>query len=763
MTAFTPERVIADGREFLYDRRGWCALRRSRFRDRLVLAGFLFLIISAGVTPAEPSAEWPTTHASPEWQARTKLAQDLDVGESAPDWLVDSESYAFGYGPNDWDALAESKVAFITHCPVNREFFARCHALGVRCFPYVTFYQGFASMTYEDVNLKDHPDFIEIDTEGNLKRTGFWESEDAKNMYTTCPNVQAYQDAMVAWVKKIMELGADGVFVDNLSSRAECFGPKFGKHQHIYDDQNHAFAMLLERVREVVKQVQPEGAVLGNSANPPSLPKEFWKYLDAEMLESYICTWVSKDRWFDWNDHWNKAGKDLQPFVRAGKQIQALSYLGHTPYGVREDGFFCYASARLAGFVWNGGPLSSVDLADLYRIRLGKPLTDECEENGVHYRVFERGFVAVNPDKEKAAPITIGAPMPTARLFDIFGGGAEAWNKCPEKGFALDNVIVHGGQRSIGCVNETSSDYSGAMQSVSLGQTAPKPIVITGWSKAENVSGDSGGAGAAGLSDGNYALYADVLYTDGTNLFGQIAPFDVGTHDWQSRTVTIRPEKPIASLTLNVLFRYKTGKVWFDDISLREENGGELLKNGGFEEMGRRGQIIEAGKTGQLEIPKYAGRVYLFAPESKDDLSGGASAAGLAVTGPKLTVVTSPPLGEVRFRVDGFDYWTYSGSWTTEYVLGPNFGKFYITFTAPGKHTLEIADIVPADMKTARGYGSGERLGQFMDPSNPTQPSEGKKFKFRGWEGMGNTASIAVDIEQDITVTAEFDVEQPSK
>ena len=687
---------------------------------------------------------------SKEWQNRTRLAKQLDIGESAPDWLVDSESYAIGYNPNDWDALAQSKVAFITHCPVNREFFQRCHALGIRCFPYVTFYQGFASQTYEDINLKDHPEYIEVDAQGNLKRTGFWESEDAKNMYTTCPNVAEYQDAMVAWVKRIMELGADGVFVDNLSSRAPCFGPKFGKHKHLHadagSDANHAFAMLLKRVRELVKQYQPEGAVLGNSASPTHLPKEFWKHLDAEMLESYICTWVSKDRWFDWKTHWNKAGKDLQPYVKAGKQIQALSYLGHTPYGIREDAFFCYASARLAGFVWNGGqPLSNPETAALYRLRLGKPLTDERDENGVHYRVFERGLVAVNPDKGTNASITLAPPMPTRRLFDMFGGGASLWSSYPDGGYSPDFATKHGGTRSMACANKQAADASGATQGIELNQTKPTPVVLSGWSKAEKVSG---------AADGNYALYVDALYTDGTPLHGQIAPFSVGTHDWEFKSVTFRPQKPIKSLTLNVLFRYKTGAVWFDDVSLREEGGGELVRNGGFEEQSYQGQTLDLTAAGRLEIPKYSGRVYLFASDTKDDL---------AVSGPKLTVVTAPALGEVRFRVDGFDYWTHSGSWTTEYTLGANFGKFYITFDKPGRHVIEIVDAVPADMKTPKGYGTGERLGQFMDPSNPTKPSGGKKFKFREWEGAGKAARIEVDISKDTTLTAKFDVEEAKK
>ncbi|MGB9626001.1 MAG: putative glycoside hydrolase, partial [Phycisphaerae bacterium] len=363
----------------------------------LTLAG---LSLSAGPAGA---AEWPGR------AERNAAAAAIDAGESAPDWLVESETYAISEGPADWEALAASKVAFITHCPVNREYFARMHGLGIRAFPYVTFYQGYANRTYQGVNLKDHPEFIEIDAQGNFKRTSFWETEDAKNMYTTCPAVPEYQDAMVAWVERIMQLGADGVFVDNLGSRAPCFGAKLGRHKHVCDDANHAFALLLRRVREVVRRHKPDGAVLGNSAFPPELPREFWKYIDAEMLESYICTWVSKDRWFDWRSHWHEQGVRLQPFMKAGKQIQALSYLGHTPYGVREDAFFCYASARLAGFVWNGGrPLSDPDTAILYQIRLGPPLGPEQEQNGVYYRLFERGLVVVNPDKARPGALTLG-------------------------------------------------------------------------------------------------------------------------------------------------------------------------------------------------------------------------------------------------------------------------------------------------------------------------------------------------------------------
>ena len=472
---------------------------RLSFRGAVLAPALLALGL---VAPRVSAADWPSK------TERDAAAEALDLGESAPAWLVESETYAFSPNPDAWEALAASKVAFVTHCPANRDYFTRLHALGIRAFPYVTFYQGFATITYEGVNLKDHPEFIEIDAHGNLQRTGFWESEDAKNMYTTCPAVPGYQEAMVAWVRRIMELGADGLFVDNLSSRRQCFGPKFGKHKHIADDPNQAFAMLLKRVRDVVKEYKPDGALLGNSADPPSLPHAFWKSLDAEMLESYICTWASKERWFDWNGHWHQRGVALQPFIKAGKQIQALSYLGHTTNGVREDAFFCYASARLAGFVWNGGrPLSDPDTAILYQIRLGPPQGPELQEKDVYFRLFERGLVAVNPNKQQPCTFTLPASAPSV-LYDLFPAGAD-----------------------------------------------------------------------------------------------------------KSAT-------------------------------------------------GRR---LELGPSRELTIPAYSGRVYLYAAGMGD---------ALAKPGPTLTVITEPALGAVRFRVDGFDYWTHSGRWTTEYVQGPQFGRF---------------------------------------------------------------------------------------
>jgi hypothetical protein len=249
--------------------------------------------------------------------------------------------------------------------------------------------------------------------------------------------------------------------------------------------------------------------------------------------------------------------------------------------------------------VWNGGrPLSDPETAILYQIRLGPPLGPEQEQNGVFYRLFDRGLVAVNPDKTKPATLTLPASVPSSRLYDLFASG-----------------------------------------------------------------------------------------------------------------LTTRPASA------------------------------------------QQSPLIDVPSSKQLTIPTYAGRVYLYAFAGGDDLYK---------AGPTLTVATDPGLGEVRFRVDGFDYWTRSGHWTTEYVLGPEFGKFSITFDKPGRHTIEIVDVVPADMKTPAGYGTGERLGQFMDPSQPTKPSGGRKFRFREWSGAatGRETRVEVDLSESKTLRAAFDVEE---
>ena len=95
---------------------------------------------------------------------------------------------------------------------------------------------------------------------------------------------------------------------------------------------------------------------------------------------------------------------------------------------------------------------------------------------------------------------------------------------------------------------------------VMLNQVRPDPIVATGWSKAVDVGGSP---------DSDYSVYIDLQYADGTQLYGQTAPFSTQTHGWEQKQVVILPEKPVASVGYYLLLRGHGGKAWFRDPQLQ--------------------------------------------------------------------------------------------------------------------------------------------------------------------------------------------------
>ncbi len=157
--------------------------------------------------------------------------------------------------------------------------------------------------------------------------------------------------------------------------------------------------------------------------------------------------------------------------------------------------------------------------------------------------------------------------------FEQLGDGKPAgWNPAP-KGCQLAAGEGRNGSRALVGQNTAGDAWSGASQTLALNQTEAAPLVVRGWSKAEKVNGSP---------DSGYSLYVDLLYADGTPLWGQTANFRCGTHDWQQREFVLLPEKPVKSLTLHCIFRGHTGKVWFDDVAVEEikTQGGAVLFQG---------------------------------------------------------------------------------------------------------------------------------------------------------------------------------------
>jgi len=111
------------------------------------------------------------------------------------------------------------------------------------------------------------------------------------------------------------------------------------------------------------------------------------------------------------------------------------------------------------------------------------------------------------------------------------------------------------------CDNASDTQVQrGVSQTVSLNQTKPAPIVAVAWSRAEAVLGSR---------NADYSLYLDLVYSDGSPLWGQIEPFNVGTHDWEKAEVVVFPEKPVKSVSFHMLLRRHAGRAWFRDPELR--------------------------------------------------------------------------------------------------------------------------------------------------------------------------------------------------
>jgi hypothetical protein len=130
-----------------------------------------------------------------------------------------------------------------------------------------------------------------------------------------------------------------------------------------------------------------------------------------------------------------------------------------------------------------------------------------------------------------------------------------------QQGYRVAPGRGRSGSQCIACERRDGDGELGASQTLTLNRTNIAPFIVRGWSKAENVSGSP---------DNGYSLYVDIVYADGTPLWGQTANFTCGTHDWEQRQFVLLPDKPVRSLTLHCLFRGHTGKVWFDDASVQE-------------------------------------------------------------------------------------------------------------------------------------------------------------------------------------------------
>ncbi len=149
----------------------------------------------------------------------------------------------------------------------------------------------------------------------------------------------------------------------------------------------------------------------------------------------------------------------------------------------------------------------------------------------------------------------IQAPARGANLL-LDSGFEKATNWAPVgDGFALDAEVSHSGARSLRLLGRGRGSAAGARQVITFDPPIRHPIRVSGASRAE---------GAVVGQD--YNVYLDIIFEDGTPLWGEKVEFAPGDHEWQAAERIVDVEKPIRAIEVHVLFRESTGTVWFDDI-----------------------------------------------------------------------------------------------------------------------------------------------------------------------------------------------------
>jgi hypothetical protein len=125
-------------------------------------------------------------------------------------------------------------------------------------------------------------------------------------------------------------------------------------------------------------------------------------------------------------------------------------------------------------------------------------------------------------------------------------------------GTVVDETVAHTGHASLRCDSDVLDASGGVRQVIALDPPVQHPFVVSGWAKAEHAEVAQ-----------DFDVYLDLHYADGTPLWGQIAHFEPGTHDWQHAALQFDAAKPVSSIEVFVLFRKAKGRVWFDDIDVR--------------------------------------------------------------------------------------------------------------------------------------------------------------------------------------------------
>jgi len=359
-----------------------------------------------------------------------KAKRPFNPKDKAPRWLQEMEVYnAYRDTP---EVLGMSpRFPLLSHAPRSEKPLRQAAARGFRTLCYISFHtwDALPRRGYKDVLQKQppaelefwglvaHPEWM-LMTEQGYTFSPFGPDYQGGRIREPCLNCPGVLEASVAAVKAIMEMGAGGIFVDNVHPSLNCYGDQFGRHKHRWPDRTNleAYCTLLREVRKAVKSFGRDKIVMLNSGAPSA---RFADLGDVLMWESYICSGPDSERNLTWPAI-KAAAEYWRAYTESGRRIAALCYLPSKGRTVQDDAFYTYACARLSGFQWaDWYTMGDCGAKVLYTTRLGKPHGWMVDEGGVARRVFDHGWVVVNHTTQ---PQQVRLPVKWKQVTDLYRG-----------------------------------------------------------------------------------------------------------------------------------------------------------------------------------------------------------------------------------------------------------------------------------------------------------------------------------------------------
>ena len=377
----------------------------------------------------------------------------------------------------DLETIADDGITLLSHFPWSldagetRRYIEKAHRLGIRLLPYLSAEKAWFLDTeerlegcnrrnpamavpyYRAVDPSSHPEWILVDEQERLVPRygsyppgakgieqidwGSWEVHGTRyesradpNSWSwyMCPNAAGYPDAVEEGARAVMDMGCDGVFLDNVYPNrvAPCHGAGRAGHSHEAPSRStdEAYVEIARRVYRAVKSYGEDRIVILNSG----LEDVYRQFRDGSMIESYICTFGAPERRHSWEQILEFAST-FRAERSAGRVVTALSYVEDGRQSARDNCFYAYACAMLCGFKWTASS-REIDLVRMFhRAELLVPEGEMETTDGLFYRHYDKGMVVVNPGASADIEAWLPLPLSVRAPVDLYAGTRLATRK----------------------------------------------------------------------------------------------------------------------------------------------------------------------------------------------------------------------------------------------------------------------------------------------------------------------------------------------